>query len=268
MRACAASISTCCACAAPGTILTPCGWQQKAGPRAFPHAHLDAGTFVFEALGERWAVELGSERYDRPGYFENYEGGPRAMYRYYRIRPEGHNTLVLDSWIGGQQMPGAHASVIAFSDAGSEPFGIFDLSPCYQLQRAKVHRGFKLLSGGAQLLVQDEVTCEAGLEFHWFWHTRADIEIAEDGRQATMTQNGKELKFDLFGETDFGFLEMDTVPLPNSPSPEQSPNDGIRKLVVYGKGIAHHTLSILVTPVVDGRTPPASLTLLALADWS
>lgn len=239
----------------------------KGGAAAFPHAHLDAGNFVFEALGERWAIELGSENYGRPGYFETYEGGPRGMYRYYRIRPEGHNTLVLDSWIGGQQMPYAHAAVTAFDGSGEEPFAVMDLSACYQLQKATVWRGFKFLTGG-RLLIQDEVTCEAGLEFHWFWHTRAEIEIASDARQATMTQNGKQLHFQLLADPAFSFMLMDAVPLPNSPSPEQTPNDGVRKLVVYGKGIAHHTLAIVVTPVIDNAVEPTSPQITPVATWS
>ena len=240
----------------------------KGGAAAFPHAHLDAGSFVFEALGERWAIDLGSEGYGRPGYFETYEGGARGMYRYYRIRPEGHNTLVLDSWIGAQQMPNAHAPVSAFDGASDEPFAVMDLSACYQLQRAKVLRGFRFLAGCTQLLIQDEVTCDAGLEFHWFWHTNADIEISEDARQATMTQNGKQLQFQLLAAPAFSFTSMATVPLPNSPSPKQSANEGVRKLVVYGKGIAHHTLGILVTPMVENAPSPSPPRLTPLAKWS
>jgi hypothetical protein len=61
---------------------------------------------------------------------------------------------------------------------------------------------------------------------------------------------------------------MDAVPLPNSPSPEQTPNEGVRKLVVYGKGIAHHTLGILVTPVVENTSSPSPPQLTPLTEWS
>jgi len=55
------------------------------GSNAFNHSHLDLGSFVLEALGQRWAVDLGADDYNLPGYF----GGKR--FSYYRLRAEGHN---------------------------------------------------------------------------------------------------------------------------------------------------------------------------------
>src|SRR6185295_7886257 len=47
----------------------------KGGDNAANHAHLDLGTFVLDALGQRWAVDLGPDDYDLPGYF-----GPEGGY--------------------------------------------------------------------------------------------------------------------------------------------------------------------------------------------
>ena len=41
----------------------------KGGDNQANHSHLDLGTFVFDALGQRWAVELGPDNYNLPGYF-------------------------------------------------------------------------------------------------------------------------------------------------------------------------------------------------------
>ena len=52
----------------------------KGGDNKAGHAHLDLGTFVLDALGERWACELGADDYNMPGYF----GGKRhssALFR-------------------------------------------------------------------------------------------------------------------------------------------------------------------------------------------
>jgi hypothetical protein len=41
----------------------------KAGDNATNHSHLDLGSFVLESDGVRWALDLGSDDYDLPGYF-------------------------------------------------------------------------------------------------------------------------------------------------------------------------------------------------------
>ena len=43
----------------------------KAGTNRVNHSHLDLGTFVLDALGQRWAVDLGGDNYNLPGYFGN-----------------------------------------------------------------------------------------------------------------------------------------------------------------------------------------------------
>ena len=62
----------------------------KAGEMGASHGNLDAGSFVLDALGTRWAVDLGGDDYALPGYF----GSQR--WTYYRLRAEGHNTLVIN----------------------------------------------------------------------------------------------------------------------------------------------------------------------------
>jgi hypothetical protein len=62
----------------------------KAGDNKANHSHLDLGSFVFDAAGVRWAMDLGADDYNLPGYF----GGKR--WNYYRLRAEGQNTPVIN----------------------------------------------------------------------------------------------------------------------------------------------------------------------------
>jgi len=59
----------------------------KAGANTVGHAHLDVGSFVLETKGVRWAIDLGPDDYDLPGYFDDHGGGRR--WTYYRLRAEG-----------------------------------------------------------------------------------------------------------------------------------------------------------------------------------
>ena len=42
----------------------------KGGFNTADHAHLDIGSFVFDANGVRWAADLGRDNYDIPGYWD------------------------------------------------------------------------------------------------------------------------------------------------------------------------------------------------------
>ena len=60
------------------------------------HGDLDCGTFVLDALGTRWAGELGSADYRGPGIFAG-EGQDSDRWLYYRKRTEGQNTIMVNS---------------------------------------------------------------------------------------------------------------------------------------------------------------------------
>jgi hypothetical protein len=70
------------------------------------HRHLDLGTFILEALGERWIIDSGVER-------EAYQRhrNRRERWEFYRLRAEGHNTLVINSDAGPDQELDAFAAI-------------------------------------------------------------------------------------------------------------------------------------------------------------
>ena len=72
----------------------------RGGDNKANHSHLDLGNFVLDALGERWALDLGPDNYNLPGYFG------KQRWTYYRLRTESHNTLTLD---GANQVVSARA---------------------------------------------------------------------------------------------------------------------------------------------------------------
>lgn len=72
----------------------------KGGSSSTPHGHMDAGSFVYEADGIRWAVDLGSQNYysiESKGIdLWNYkQDGER--WKVMRMRNDYHNTITVDS---------------------------------------------------------------------------------------------------------------------------------------------------------------------------
>lgn len=59
------------------------------------HNDLDAGDFVIDAMGTRWAGELGSGDYRSPEYF-NSDAQDAVRWLYYRKRTEGQNAILVN----------------------------------------------------------------------------------------------------------------------------------------------------------------------------
>ena len=81
------------------------------------HNDLDVGDFVIDALGQRFAGELGSGDYNSPDYFLN-DSQNSVRWQYYRKSTMGQNTMLIDNGNGGNQNVLA-APTINFGSSGT-----------------------------------------------------------------------------------------------------------------------------------------------------
>ena len=235
----------------------------KAGDNKANHSHLDLGSFVFDALGVRWAMDLGSDNYNLPGYFGN------KRWEYYRLRAEGQNTLVINPGAGPDQEPSAATRIIRFEVEKQRSFAIADLTAAYKHSATRVERGLALINGN-QLLVQDEIQAGNPAEVWWFMHTPASVRIEGDGRSAVLKEAGAQLRAQLLSPASARFELREAQPLPGSPHPDrQAKNEGVKKLAVHLDMVTDSRLVVLLVPVVEGRASPSeeALHLSALAKW-
>jgi hypothetical protein len=227
----------------------------KAGDNQANHSHLDLGSFVLECMAERWAVDLGSDDYNMPGYFGN------QRWTYYRLRAEGHNTLVFNPANSVDQNPAAAARIIRV-ESGSNPFAIADLTAAYRQHVTKVQRGIAMPSR-ARVLIQDEFEASAPVDAWWFLHTPAEVKT--DGHTAILLLHDKRLSARILSPAGAEFTVMDAKPLPACPAPTmQDPNRGVRKLAIELKGVTRERIAVLLQPGTIDGSPPA---LVPLADW-
>lgn len=229
----------------------------KAGNPANEHSHLDAGTFVFDALGKRWALDLGPDRYGLPGYFIDYDDSV-SRYTYYRIRAEGQNTLTLNPGMGPDQDPSPQSALVHFDAVRQVAVG--DLTSAYAAQAARVLRGVALQAGG-RALIQDEILLRAPGEIGWRMHTEASIALAADGRSALLSQGGKRLWVALLGTAAGQRLAaLKAEPGPGTPRPSgQDANAGISVLAVRLSRTQQATLALWLVPLREGEAPPSAL---------
>jgi hypothetical protein len=241
----------------------------KGGVNGAPHGDLDTGSFVFDALGVRWAEDLGSEDYNVPGYWQMGENGPR--WTYYRKRAEGHNTLVLNPSAEPAQAETAVSDIAAmqFQREGGG-FAVADMTPAYREHAASATRAVALLDHRRQFLVQDEIEAKELSELYWFMHTRADIDIQEGGSAAILTYGDKRLWVQLLSPAEASFTVMDPAPLPTSPNPSgQAANFGVKKLTIHAENVLRSTISVWMVPLMPGEPlPTATPEVVPIAQWT
>ncbi len=231
----------------------------KGGNNAVNHSNLDLGTFVLDAAGERWAFDLGADDYNLPGYF----GSKR--WDYYRMRAEGHNTLVIAPDARPDQATKAKAPIERFQESPGRAFAIVNLSAAYVGRASAVRRGIML--SGHDVIVQDEIETDAPVEAWWFMHTGAEVKC--DGTTAVMTQNGRQLTATLLSPAGAVFEVMPAEPLATSPHPErqQVKHTSVR----HPRKLAVHLSSTksprIVINLTTGEKPAAPSGITPLANW-
>jgi len=239
----------------------------KGGYNQFPHGDLDEGSFVYDAYGVRWATDLGGESYSSPGYWIT--GTSAGRWVYYRKRAEGHNTFVINPGNYPDQNIFAKARIERFETNSNQTaaMSIVDLSETYNKDAFSAKRGLSLTNNKTDLLVQDEVRNRKPSDYWWFMHTDSNIEISSDGKSAILTNQGKRLYVQILSD-EGKFSVMDAVPLPTSPEAVQSPNPGVRKLVVHIENALDVKLAVRMVPLMSmDEIPTNKPAVVSLDNW-
>lgn len=231
------------------------------------HPHLDAGSFVLDALGVNWATELGPDSYLLPGYSEGTSAG--ARWNYYRTRAEGSNTVVLRSNAAPDQKPGSSSVIERFETSSAKAYSIADLTSANDLEVSSWRRGLMLFDNRQQVMLRDEIQGNKSVDAWWFMHTDASIQIAGDGRSAILVKDGKQMLVRLVGSTAQRFSSLPASPLPTSPNPNgQAANQGVGRLAVRLSGMISTTVAVQFTPLRSGLPTPVLEAEANLASWS
>lgn len=163
------------------------------------HGDLDAGDFVIDALGTRWAGEYGNGNYLSEGYFSNETQGS-DRWTYYRKATDGQNTLTINDENQNVlcQPTNSFASTnvsqtgdLTFKPATTDAAQfITDLSGCYNQASGTVQRGIRMLNGRRQVLVQDEIGQSSSINnVKWRVQTNGTVTLSSDRKTATLTQS-------------------------------------------------------------------------------
>lgn len=198
----------------------------KGGSAATSHAHMDAGSFVFDALGERWAMDLGMQNYyslESRG-IDLWSKKPESKrWEVFRIGNSSHNTLTVNGrhhrisgfapitdTIGSH---GSHGAVIDLTEVLGEGL-------CCAQRTVTVERD-------RYLSVCDRIeTGDAPVRIEWTMCTPAQAVVTGRNR-IELTQNGKRMTL----VADAPGCRVRMCILPNDPPNDwDAPNSGTRRV--------------------------------------
>lgn len=155
----------------------------KGGTPAASHGHMDVGSFAYDAHGQRWFHDLGSENYNLPGYFG------KSRWDYYRLQNRSHNTLEIHGRL--QNADAKPCPLIASDTEGNPLVARFDLSDAYQGSATKVIRQARFDKKSGKTRIEDEITDPAG---EVVWRAFTDASIRVDAENVILSKNGQQIR--------------------------------------------------------------------------
>ena len=201
----------------------------KGGRAGVSHGHMDAGSFVFEADGVRWAIDPGAQNYS-----SLYEAGidtglwnfkqDSSRWSVFRLGPNGHNVLRFND---APPLVGGAAVITRFVDSGSSPYTQVDLGAVHADQVRSAVRGVMLLPDRRVLFQDDWSAADRTTTVVWQWLTRATVTC--EAQVAVLRQKGETLRLRIVEPADAAFAVEDTARLLR---PHDEPNPGLSRIVM------------------------------------
>ena len=198
----------------------------KAGKTVYAHSHLDAGSFVFDAKGRRWAYDFGQDNYNLYYKYSHWD--------VFRLRAESHNNLVINPDMTPGYVLGSEAPVSEFTVTDNAVKTVIEKTALYGAERGVEYarRGYLFVDGRSSLVIRDEVKLTRTSSLIWLMYTDAVIEI--DGNVATLrdkVDTDKYITVEFISNCGFEIGYEEAKPLPTSPViPEQAKNEGFHRL--------------------------------------
>lgn len=200
----------------------------KAGTPRWSHGHMDCGSFVLDALGERWFDDLGAEEYHRIeqmgiNLWDGKQEGDR--WKLFRLNNYSHNTLTLGNRL---QRVDAMTRIVSVDTAADGTVAIVaDFTEAYADVCAKAIRK-AVVSPSGELLLEDHLEgLPVGLSVSWRACTAQTFAGMLDNAVRLRGTRSTMLVENLSGVGDWKIVD---VAEPQPAFPGDSPNPGVSQL--------------------------------------
>lgn len=165
----------------------------KGGNASYSHAHMDAGSFVYDAYGVRWSSDLQRQEYsylepklqaEGSGLFTMTQQSLR--WDVYRLGPLSHSTMTINDAKHRVDGRGVIDSVV---DNGSQLGGTMDLSAVFSDQASSVKR--TIILEGEDLFITDVIEAKSNLDAKINWRMLTQTTVALEDGAIRLSKNGQ-----------------------------------------------------------------------------
>jgi hypothetical protein len=235
----------------------------KGGSPSVSHGHMDVGSFVLDADGVRWVMDLGPESYNKiESLGMNLWGRSQDAERWtiFRYNNLSHSTLVVNSQ---HQRVDGNAPIIRYSDEQPFPHVVFDMSDVYEGQLAKALRGAALLPTG-KVIIQDEFeAANQPATVRWAMVTPAKVSI-ETNKSAILRKDGKSMRLTVLTDKEIQLRAYSTEPKADYDA--SNPDTRLIGFEVSLSSGQDARTAVLLTP--SSAKAKSSINLPSLLQWS
>ncbi|HVW60304.1 MAG TPA: heparinase II/III family protein [Puia sp.] len=235
----------------------------KGGAGNVNHAHMDVGSFVMDADGVRWAMDLGAQNYESleskgMEIFGRSQDAQRwTIFRYVN---QAHNTLTIN---GQHQRVKGYAPITGHSSSRDFMSGVMNLSDVYKGSLASAQRGIAIVDG-QWVVVRDEIkAADTPALVRWTLLTPAEVRITGP-HTAELTKEGKKLIFRVDAPGD---ITMKTWPADPPPNSYDAPNPGTIRTGFELTIPAGSSTAITVSLIPEKAAAIATKKIGPLATW-
>lgn len=209
------------------------------------HTHLDQGTFVMDALGVRWAIDMGPQDYtslEKQG-ITIWDNSPNSQrWNIYRYNNLAHNVFSVDNSFFDTK---GRAEIKSVSDAPRLMSATLDLSTMYKGHLKNASRNISIVNK-KYVTINDSITNEnKKSDITWRMLTKAEVTPIDGG--FLLRKDGKSL---------FVHLPKNTVPFVEPATPANSydaPNPGVSIIGYRITMPANSTENLTVTLIPEDR---------------
>lgn len=182
----------------------------KAGKASNNHGHMDAGSFVYDANGVRWSIDMGMQDYAEVEKAFKQSGGSLwnmkqdsqrwSLHCYNNFH---HTTITLNNAL--HKAEGA-ACVSQFIDVEKEKGVVMDMSEVFDGHSESVERTVKMMQDGAVVIIDKIMALDSiPVNYSWRMVTKAKPEVLRN--EIVLRLEGKELVLKATSNVKFTYRE-------------------------------------------------------------
>jgi hypothetical protein len=234
----------------------------KAGSPYVNHGHMDVGSFVMDATGERWAMDFGMQDYnslESAGVDLWNRSQNSERWQVFRYNNRAHNTLTVNEKL---QIVSGNAVINSYSVQSDMMNAVSDISAVYNGQLKKAVRGIAIVNN-KYVMVRDEIeTLGSETSIRWNLVTSASVTIT-GANTAELVKNGKKLVLKVLDPANITMKTWSTV----SPNSYDAANTGTIMTGFEANIPANSSVPLTVLLLPDGAQENTSVSVKKLSEW-